>query len=147
MWSGTTPPIGWALCNGQADNGHTTPDLRGRFIVGYDASDADYNSIEKMGGEKEHMLTIEEMPRHDHTTHGKPTIGKSSDPPIYLSISNPNYNSYSGGGAAWFGSGSSADNNMRTGDTGGNSSGSIGDAIPHENRPPYYVLAFIMRVQ
>lgn len=32
MWSGseTTIPSGWALCNGQ----NTTPDLRGRFIIG-----------------------------------------------------------------------------------------------------------------
>jgi len=29
MWSGTTPPDGWALCNGSSG----TPDLRGRFIV------------------------------------------------------------------------------------------------------------------
>lgn len=32
MWNGTVPPDGWALCNG--DNG--TPDLRSRFIVSYD---------------------------------------------------------------------------------------------------------------
>ena len=33
MWSGETVPTGWALCNGQTVNGHTTPDLRGRFIM------------------------------------------------------------------------------------------------------------------
>lgn len=34
MWSGTTVPTGWALCNGS--NG--TPDLRDRFIVGAGSS-------------------------------------------------------------------------------------------------------------
>lgn len=33
MWSGETVPTGWALCNGQTVNGHITPDLRGRFIM------------------------------------------------------------------------------------------------------------------
>jgi microcystin-dependent protein len=30
MWSGTTAPAGWALCNGSGG----TPDLRNRFVVG-----------------------------------------------------------------------------------------------------------------
>jgi len=33
MWNGTAVPAGWALCNGQLVNGTQTPDLRGRFIV------------------------------------------------------------------------------------------------------------------
>lgn len=36
MWSGQESAIDttkWALCNGQTVNGHTTPDLRGRFIM------------------------------------------------------------------------------------------------------------------
>lgn len=35
MWSGDTIPDGWALCDGKVHNGKQTPDLRGRFIVGY----------------------------------------------------------------------------------------------------------------
>ena len=36
MWSGNEDDIDeahWAICNGQTVNGHTTPDLRGRFIM------------------------------------------------------------------------------------------------------------------
>jgi hypothetical protein len=50
MWSGTVAPAGWALCNGT--NG--TPNLSGRFIVGYSASQPDYNAIGNFGGENSH---------------------------------------------------------------------------------------------
>src|SRR5262249_34779064 len=43
MWSGDVKslPKGWVLCDG----GNETPDLRGRFIVGYSAQDVDYSAI------------------------------------------------------------------------------------------------------
>jgi Phage Tail Collar Domain len=63
MWSGTTPPSGWALCDGVAGR----PDLRGKFIVGYDPGDADYSSIRNAAGEKMHTLTLAEVPSHNHT--------------------------------------------------------------------------------
>jgi len=34
MWTGSSVPEGWALCDGSSHEGKTTPDLRGRFIVG-----------------------------------------------------------------------------------------------------------------
>ena len=42
------------------------PDLRGRFVVGYNVSDADYGSYGKVGGEKKHTLTVDEIPSHAH---------------------------------------------------------------------------------
>lgn len=39
----------------------------GRTIVGFDAADPNFNTAEKMGGEKTHKLTEEEMPGHSHT--------------------------------------------------------------------------------
>lgn len=39
----------------------------GRVPVGIDTSQAEFNSIEKTGGEKTHKLTISEMPNHTHT--------------------------------------------------------------------------------
>ena len=61
MWSGDSGhiPDGWALCNGQ--NG--TPNLSGKFVVGYSASDLDY-AIGKTGGEAKHRLSESEMPSH-----------------------------------------------------------------------------------
>ena len=68
IWSGaaTAIPSGWALCDGQ--NG--TPDLRDRFVVG---ASGEY-AVGDTGGEKEHILTIGEMPRHGHLL---PTVGGS----------------------------------------------------------------------
>ena len=44
MWSGTIVPPGWCLCDGSlTPNGYNTPDLRGRFIVGYDPDSSDYD--------------------------------------------------------------------------------------------------------
>ena len=37
-YNGTTAPSGWAICNGQKIDGYQTPDLRGRFIYGYNNS-------------------------------------------------------------------------------------------------------------
>lgn len=46
MWSGNLAslPDGWALCDGRTSNGYKTPDLRGRFVVGYGTSYVDKGS-------------------------------------------------------------------------------------------------------
>ena len=38
----------------------------GRVLVGVDTSQAEFNTVEKTGGEKEHTLTTNEMPKHQH---------------------------------------------------------------------------------
>ena len=58
MWSGTTIPDGWALCNGS--NG--TPDLRDRFIVGAGSSYA----LKATGGAATVTLTLDQIPPHSH---------------------------------------------------------------------------------
>lgn len=121
MWNGTIVPDGWALCNGQTSNGVTTPDLRGRFIVGYNPNDTDYDTIGETGGEKTHTLTVAEMPSHSHSytiTTGNNDDVKHSG---YDSVVSLNLNS------------------TLTGSTGGNQA--------HENCPPYYTLAYIMKVK
>ena len=95
------------------------PDLRGRFIVGYDpAQGGDYSAIANKGGEASHTLTIAEMPAHNHG----------------LFLVN-NGTRLTGGGKA---------NELNTGS---GSTGNTGSGNAHENRPPYYTLAYIMRVK
>jgi hypothetical protein len=74
MWNGkrSSIPSGWALCDGS--NG--TPDLRSRFIVGFDDRtfdpggnfwDSGYNNNGYIGGQLDITLTINNMPAHKHT--------------------------------------------------------------------------------
>ena len=41
----------------------------GKVPVGVDASDTDFKTVEKTGGEKTHTLTVDEMPAHTHATY------------------------------------------------------------------------------
>ena len=42
--------------------------VKGKVLVGLDEDDTSFNSIGKTGGEKTHILTINEMPAHNHRT-------------------------------------------------------------------------------
>ena len=46
----------------------------GRVPVGVDTTDTDFDTVEKVGGEKKHKLTIEEIPGHRHAIYGGCTI-------------------------------------------------------------------------
>jgi hypothetical protein len=58
--------LGWYLCDGY--NGR--PDLKGRFLVGYDSNQKDYNAIGNNGGLSHVGLKIGELPEHAHTDSG-----------------------------------------------------------------------------
>ena len=62
MYTGSTAPSGWAICNGQ--NG--TPDLRNRFIVGAGNS---YN-VGVTGGFDSVSLSESQIPSHTHSFSG-----------------------------------------------------------------------------
>lgn len=49
----------------------------GKVLVGYDNNDVDFNNIGKIGGEKKHTLTIDEMPSHTHTVNYSGGAGTS----------------------------------------------------------------------
>jgi len=115
MFNGNVMPNGFALCDGT--NG--TPNLKGRFIVGLDTADTDYDTIGKAGGEKKHVLTIGEMPPHTHT-YSRTVAGN-----VYGDNST-----------------NQEDQQQNTGSTGGVG----GSTVAHENRPPYYTLAYIMKL-
>lgn len=50
----------------------------GKMLVGIDSADTDFNTIGKTGGEKEHTLTIDEMPSHTHTVNYSGGAGTST---------------------------------------------------------------------
>ncbi len=163
MWSGKTPPIGWLLCDGGSENSYTTPDLRGKFIVGFDSLNGhiDYqepgNLSEKSGNKKaastsglgnwEKTLSIANLPAHSHTgntntdgahTH-KQRADHIKDGETSGTIRDAFHNS-TGNRQETVGSstGGKHKHSFTTDNTGS------GDAF--DIRPPYYVLAFIMRV-
>ena len=127
MWSGSENniPSGWALCNGQTVSGRTTPDLRDRFIVGAGGNYA----VGATGGVNQVTLTLNQIPSHSHKY-----VFTGADVEGSYKKSNFFYNQdkhYS-----------SLVNTNETLSTGGDTNG---NTVPHETRPPYYALCFIMR--
>lgn len=48
---------------------------KGRTLVGVDENDTDFSSSKKIGGEKEHILTVAEMPKHRHDMNYGDSLG------------------------------------------------------------------------
>lgn len=55
---------------GEAATAFRLPTVKGRTVVALDTSIADFNTIGKTGGEKDHWQTINEMPSHNHGLNG-----------------------------------------------------------------------------
>jgi microcystin-dependent protein len=151
MWSGSltsNSPIinsvfygNWKKCDGGTYNGITTPDLRNRFIVGAGSS----YSIGNTGGADSVTLQTKHLPPHTHSVnsggghthsvrvgaiqHGwdssVTTVGTDDHGAVSNSRDYSDYNNFTHTHTIY--------------NTGGGKS--------HENRPPYYALVFIMRVQ
>jgi microcystin-dependent protein len=121
MWQGneTNVPGGWAICDGT--NG--TPDLRGRFVLGLNSKVSPPNGLTQnssgaVGGKEMHTLTIDEMPSHTHKI-----------------LQETNNSCTCGGGkCACGGLGYVAD------------SKESGGSKPHNIMPPFYVMAYIMKL-
>jgi microcystin-dependent protein len=118
-------PSGWYLCNGS--NG--TPDLRDKFIVGAGSTYA----VGATGGEATHTLTEAEMPVHTHIqTQHRHTLQLQGDG----DAGSGSYTAES--------SDSSASSVYNTGYTTPVNQ-NAGSGTAHNNLPPYYALAFIMK--
>ena len=145
---------GWALCNG--NNG--TPNLQGLFIMGNSGS-----NIGATGGFAFHGLAPTQIPSHTHTvsdpghSHGVTLGGTTHSHTVtYLnSTTHPDYAMADDGSNITYDGGGTVDHDGTTNDaafsssiTGGSAGvtvNSAGSGLPHENRPPYYVLAYIMK--
>ncbi len=132
MWSGSTVPDGWALCNGQTVNNQQTPDLRNKFILGKNSVGENSNLA---GGNSSVTLSVDNLPAHNHLYAGDDQVGYIHD---------GNYNAGNNvvsrpGGYDASSSSSGAGTIYRSSNTGSGQSFSI--------MPPYYKLAFIMRVK
>lgn len=172
MWATNTAPTGWLIADGSAisrstysalfgvlgttygvGDGTTTfnlPNLKGRFPVGRDASQTEFDTLGETGGSKTSALGVANLPAHTHTT----TVNDNGLDVLY------NAGSYTTG----YITGRDADNNgvidgtsntfgiavgsvtehAHTASTGGGGNGTAtGDAF--SNLPPYIALNFIIR--
>jgi microcystin-dependent protein len=144
-WSGAIAdiPKGWGLCDGtkyKALDGTDlqSPDLRSKFIVGASKPGTTLDTsagtnrpnypglwlaprqVGDQGGEENHTLSIAEIPSHTHAT---------------LGVTN-----YGGGGLT---------GGVRLGDWGSwtaNAAFNTGGGGPHNNMPPFYALAYIIKL-
>lgn len=157
MWSGTvaTVPSGYVFCNGT----NNTPDLRNKFIVGarQDSSGAAKTnltgSLTQSGGSLSD-ITSGSGGNHNHGGEtGSTTLTVDQIPSHFHEISKNSNNSASGSrvaGAAPWGSDPGTINTQTTGGGQGHDH-SISSSGAHThtvtpNPPPYYALAYIMRV-
>lgn len=134
-------PDGFYLCDGK--NG--TPDLRNRFIVG--AGDA--YKLTDIGGENEVTLEAPQVGSHYHGV-GSYNFG-SNNGDFFGLASKIEFQLPAGGGwIGWNGSNHGGYWSAPSGPVKGQQITSLAVATeaqkPHENRPPYYALYYIMKV-
>jgi len=156
MWSGSTVPDGWTLCNGATNNGITPPNLSGRFVVGIGSNGTTSYSHSNTGGQDAVTLSASQMPQHNHTfttsyngyhthqierlpydSHGSGISMQS------MGESSKSDESWSGVDTRNRGASISANGNHNHNGTTANK----GSSTAHENRPAYYAIAYIMRVK
>ena len=132
-FNSNTAPVGWALCDGA--NG--TPDLRGKFILSSgQGSGLTNRTIGQLGGAEAHVLSVNEMPSHTHNVNDwadSNTANKAHNNVYHRNAYYTREQNQSGGPEdrnSLFDSTSAA--------TGGNTA--------HNNMPPFFVLAYIMKL-
>ena len=112
-----TAAWGWALCDGQGSR----IDLKGRFIVGMDPNNSDYDTVGKTGGQAQTTLTEAQLPHHSHRM-----------------TSVVSYNASNG---VTFASGSSGAQAVNQANSPISTTGRGGGGQPIDNRPQFAVLA------
>ena len=145
MWSGTDGniPTNWALCNGSSG----TPNLVDKFIVGRGSAYA----ADSTGGSTHGII-----PEHTHTATG----ANHGHPVRYSTQTSGTVTADASGGFVLDGTGTIdyAANNAAPGSTAGDQIGQSGSltmttaqpvgaaSTTSANLPPYYAIAYIMRI-
>lgn len=168
MWRTTTPPAGWALCDGSSQNVGgvqvNVPDLRGRFVLGAgQGHNLTERTVGTTGGSETHTLTESEMPlhrhsggiingtfsgttnesgKHTHTVGGIRIRGNESGSNDYT-LASEGGRDYSPGTSEAGAHTHTFSGNFQSDPFTTNSTGS---GQPHNNMPPYYVLTFIIKL-
>ena len=155
MWSGSiaTVPTGWALCNGDTISGVVTPDLRNKFIVGANADGSGVaksnvsGSALQTGGSADSVVVSHNHGVTDNGhTHfiantenaGGTTTTNISSSLILNRANGAEYNLQGSSTAATVGPTSTS--------TTGISINSQGETGTGKNLPPFYALAYIIKV-
>ena len=143
MWSGalTAIPAGWALCDGSTVNGRTTPNLKDRFVVGAGGTYAAGST----GGNSSLSLTSGNLPsfsiNYSDIFFANATNAVINNQTV---ISQPGITTVDVPAKVGSNSGTDADN---VGFAMSRTATNTGTATAFSIIPPYYALAFIMRVQ
>jgi len=143
-------PNGWRFCNGDsldttdfaelfaviaydyggAASNFNVPDLQGRFPIGQDVGgDVDFDQVGETGGEKDHILSADELPSHTHE------VDPGQTDFVARQQGTPGQTLDTTAGA------DETDFPTNTGDVDFPGSGNL----PHNNMPPFLTINFIIR--
>ncbi len=139
------------LCDGN----NSTPNLSGKFVVGYSSSDGDYD-VNDTGGNKQQTLSTNQIPSHTHNLNHNHSYSSST--------SSDGSHTHTIGSDTGIGSGTKVTSQNSSGNTATtNSAGAhahsfsgvtaafngasqpTGGGQPVDVRPPYYALCYIMK--
>ena len=153
IWSGASNaiPSGWYLCDGN----NSTPNLSGKFVVGYSASDGDFD-VNDTGGSKDAVLVSHTHNLQNHV-HGFSASTNNAGAHTHsfsahfsqTSLDNdegnatiyPNLSSSTTGSAG----GHAHTVSGNTGTPAPNTTDTLGESATDKNLPPYYALTFIIK--
>lgn len=137
MWSGLLSeiPSGWFLCDG--NNG--TPNLLDRFVKGAPPATEAGNT----GGENQVVLTVAQMPNHNHSTFATGGGAHQHQPwNRFDAVRNRTFDSSGRLGRSTTGTFADVNWEQKTNSSTINNSGG---GLGHENRPAFYEVAYIQR--